>query len=81
MIQWFTRLLMLIGLIRHSTADDMINASMDDKLRDYEQAVQAVTTSTEKTLATNQRLRASISVARNRTERNIRQVEIRQLHH
>jgi hypothetical protein len=67
MIQQIEKILRRWGLIAPFDADDVINATIEDKARDTDQAVSRLKASLSKQPDVNARLRHSILIAKHRT--------------
>lgn len=65
---WLESVFKRMGLVRPFDDDDLINASMEDKLRDYEKQIDKVRYETRARVETNQKLRRTIADAQRRTK-------------
>jgi hypothetical protein len=68
MIQLIERLLKRMGMMREYSDDEVINASIEDKLRDNEKIVVRLKESVGRRISSNQHLRETIKIAKRRTD-------------
>ena len=61
------RILKAIGLVRHYSDDDVLNASTEDAARAHSSAVESLHASIQKRVQGNEALRQSIMIAKDRT--------------
>jgi hypothetical protein len=66
-IERVERLLKKLRIISPFSEDDMINASIEDKYRDHESLIGRLQVTLHNRLATNDRLREAIRIAKSRT--------------
>lgn len=66
-ISFFEKLLRKLGLVEAYDKDDVVNAEIEDKLRDYEKAVESYQSAARERRISNQVLRHAIEAAKERT--------------
>lgn len=67
-ITWVENLLKKLRIISPFTEDDMINASIEDKTREHASLVERLQGTLHARIATNEHLRQSIRIAKDRTD-------------